>query len=441
MKILGLLNSPWMIDQGSLTEITREYVNHMQGEKVDFKAFMSERDKERPPYQVQGSTAIIPLKGIMTPGVSFFSFFFNGASTKNVQKNIQAALDNGEIDKIIIDVNSGGGSVEGAFELADFIAEAATQKEVIAFSDGTIASAAYLAVSGVSKIFITGKSNQIGSIGVISRVVEYSKMDEMAGLNVEEFVTGKFKNTGSSDKPITDDDREEIQSRVNAVYAPMVADIAKRRGLEPEKIVEMQARVFIGAEAIDNGLVDGVATIDELINNLSGVTETFNQKAIMDKAELKAKHPKLLEEIETDAYSRGVDAGAKDGQSLGAEAERKRIEGIREACFSGQEDLAAEMIADGKTTPGEAAIRFNAAEKQVRIAAGKQIDAGMPKPVASPEPKAKDPEPKTKVPKTPEQEFEASEELQAEFQDFETYKAYLDANEKGQVRVFQGRDE
>jgi signal peptide peptidase SppA len=441
MKILGLLNSPWMIDQGSLTEITREYVNHMQGEKLDFKALLSERDRNRPHYEVQGSTAIVALKGVMTPGNSFFSFFFDGTSTKNVQKNVQAALDDGEIDKIIIDVNSGGGSVEGAFELADFIAWAATQKEVIAFSDGTIASAAYLAVSGVSKIFITGKSNLVGSISVIARKLDFTKQNEMNGLNVEEFVTGRFKNVMSSDKNTTDEDREEIQLMADNIYQPMVADISERRGIDPQQIIDMQGRVFIGQESIEVGLVDGVSTLEELINNMSGVTETFNQKAIMDKAELKAKHPKLLEEIETDAYSRGVDAGAKDGQSLGAEAERKRIEGIREACFSGQEDLAAEMIADGKTTPGEAAIRFNAAEKQVRISAGKQIDAGMPEPVGSPEPKAKDPEPKKPEAKTPEQEFEASEELQAEFQDFETYKAYLDANKKGQVRVFQGRDE
>jgi len=47
----------------------------------------------------------------------------------------------------------------------------------------------------------------------------------------------------------------------------------------------------------------------------------------------------------------------------GASAERARIEGIRSAMFAGQDALAAQMIADGRTTPGEAALKFNADHK------------------------------------------------------------------------------
>jgi len=440
MKILGLLNSPWMIDQGSLTEITQEYINHMQGEKIDFKALMGDQSRMRPAFEVQGSTAIIPLKGVMTPGASFFSFFFDGTSTKNVQKNIQAALDSAEIDKIIIDVNSGGGSVEGAFELADFIEAAGKKKEIIAFSDGTIASAAYLAVSGVSKIYITGKSNQVGSISVIARRVDISKMNEMEGLQVTEFVTGVYKNVLSRDKPLSETDAIEIQSMVDKSYAPMIADIAARRGLDPQAIIDMQGRVFIGAESIEVGLVDGVATMDQLINNQAGVPNfNTNQQAIMDQNELKTKHPELFEAVSTDAYKRGADSVGADVQAQARAEERERIAGINAACFPGQEELAAEMIADGKTTPGEAAIRFNAAEKQTRQDAGKKIAAEMPKPVMQDEPQVKPKEEKPEA-KTPEQEFEASKELQAEFGDLETYKAYLTNLEAGNVRIFQGED-
>jgi signal peptide peptidase SppA len=371
--------------------------------------------------------------------MSFFTFFFDGTSTKNVQKNIQAAIDSAEIDKIIIDVNSGGGAVEGAFELADFIAEAATIKEVIAFSDGTIASAAYLAVSGASKIYITGKSNQVGSIGVIARRLDVSKMNEMEGLAVNEFVTGVFKNTLSRDKPLSETDAAEIQLMVDKNFEPMVADIAARRGLDPQQIIDMQGRIFIGAESIEVGLVDGVATLNELINNEAGAPIlNQNQRANMTKDELKANHPELFAELEAEAEAKTLNA------DLSAQAkveERERIQGINAACFPGQEALAAEMIADGKTSPGEAAIRFNAVEKQTRIDAGAKIAAGMPEPVAQPEPVVTDPKPAEPEAKTPEQEFEASKELQAEFQDFETYKAYLDATQAGHVRVFQGRDE
>jgi signal peptide peptidase SppA len=430
-----------MIDQGSLTEITQEYINHMQGEKIDFKALMPNMDRSRPAFEVQGNTAIIPLKGVMTPGASFFSFFFDGVSTKNVQKNIQAAIDSAEIDRIIIDVNSGGGSVEGAFELADFIEEAGQIKEIIAFSDGTIASAAYLAVSGASKIYITGKSNQVGSIGVIARRLDFSKMNEMDGLSVNEFVTGQYKNSLSSDKPLTESDSTEIQSMVDKNFVPMVADIAARRGLDPQQIIDMQGRIFIGAESIEVGLVDGVSTLNELINNEAGAPNlNLNQQAIMDQNELKAKHPELFEAISTDAYRRGADSVGADVEASARSKERERISGIQAAAFPGQEELAAEMIADGKTSPGEAAIRFNAAEKQARLDAGKKIAAEMPEPIMQDEPEVKPKEEKKPEAKTPDQEFEASKELQAEFGDLETYKAYLTNLEAGNVRIFQGED-
>ena len=150
----------------------------------------------------------------------------------------------------------------------------------------------------------------------------------------------------------------------------------------------------------------------------------------------------MLKAIATDAYRRGADSVGADVQAQARADERERISGIQAAAFPGQEALAAEMIADGKTSPGEAAIRFNAAEKKVRADSGAAIAAEMPAPVEQKEPEVvpvkKDEEPEAK---TPEQAFEASKDLQAEFGDLETYQAYLKNVDAGNVKVFQGRDE
>ncbi|MBU8901143.1 MAG: hypothetical protein KOO69_00240, partial [Victivallales bacterium] len=159
MKILGLLNSPWMTDQGTLTEITREYINHMKGEKIDFKALMATRNQEKPRFEIENGAAIIPIHGVLTPGMSFFSFFFDEASTKNIQKSIQTALDDSGIERIILDMDTPGGAVKGTFELADFIFEASKIKDITTFSAGTIASGGMILAAATNKIYITGKSN------------------------------------------------------------------------------------------------------------------------------------------------------------------------------------------------------------------------------------------------------------------------------------------
>jgi len=415
----------------------------MKGGKLDFKALLTEQNRGRPQFEVENGAAIISVKGVLTPGMSFFSFFFDEASTTNIQKNIQAALDDSEIERMILDMDTPGGAVKGTFELADFIFEAAKQKPIDTFSAGTIASGGMLIAAATNKIFITGKTNLVGSIGVIARKVDLTKMQEMEGLSIEEFVTGKFKNLLSSDRKTDDEEREEIQSMVDKQFIPMVADISSRRGLDPQEIIDMQGRVFIGQESIENGLVDGVSTLEELINNQTGVSlSNFKNQVTMDKVEFQAKHPELFKQLDKEAYERGEGVGEKSGATTGAEAERTRIDGISQACFPGQEELCATMIADGKTQPGEAAIRFNSAEKQTRVDAGKQTSTAMPAAVDSSEPKAKKVEEKkteaeTEA-KTPEQEFEASAELKAEFTDIDEYKAFLSANEGGQVNIFKG---
>lgn len=436
MKILGILNEPWMIDQNTLSEITAKYMSHLKGEKIDFKALMGDNQQRSPGFEKVGAIAIIKIHGILTPGISFFSFFFDEAGTKSIENNIKAALDDPEIEKILLDMDTPGGSVKGTFELADFIFEASKEKPIITWSGGTIASGGMLLAAATDEIYITGKTNQVGSIGVIARKYDFTKYEENEGLIVEEFVTGQYKNVGSPHKKTTDADRKEIQSQVDAIFTPMVNDISARRGLNPREIVDMQAKVFIGQQAIERGLVDGVSTIDALLSEMSGETSIFsnnpNQQVKMDLDELKTKHPELVEQIENSAIS-----GVSSQVTAAAKKERERIAGITEACFPGQEALRDELIADGKTTPGEAAMRFNAAEKQTRVMAGKEIDRSMPTPAVSAEPKAKNPDKKPE-PKTLKEKFEASKELQAAFyNDYDTYEAYMDANENGQVKILK----
>lgn len=66
----------------------------------------------------------------------------------------------------------------------------------------------------------------------------------------------------------------------------------------------------------------------------------------------------------------------------GAATERDRIAGVRAACLPGHEALIERFAADGRTTPGEAALAVNAAERQLREAAATARSTETPAPVA-----------------------------------------------------------
>ncbi len=123
-----------------------------------------------------------------------------------------------------------------------------------------------------------------------------------------------------------------------------------------------------------------------------------------------------------------------------AAAERKRILGIQAAMFPGQEELAAAMIADGRTTPAAAALRFNRAFKAAGIAAPNQLASleAMDKHTRVP---ANQRGSTGKAPPVAQNaegwkaEWAASKELQNEFDTAESYAGFKVGSAAGRIRI------
>lgn len=145
-------------------------------------------------------------------------------------------------------------------------------------------------------------------------------------------------------------------------------------------------------------------------------------------ADMEAAHPDLVTQIRTAARSEG------------AAAERERIAGIHAHAMPGMETLVAEMVADGKTTPDQAAGRILAAHK-ASLGAKAQGVADVEKHTGKvgAAPVATVIEPKPPQATTPEgwkAEWEASAALQAEFPTSADYVAIRKAEVANKVKVF-----
>jgi capsid assembly protease len=443
MKILEILNKPWMISREDLEQIAAIYKTHLQGEKIDFKALQpNPRDRGARAFEVIEGHAIIDVAGPLTPGASFFSFYFGGTSYKEIESQIRAALEATDVERIILNIDSPGGSVQGAFELAEFIEKARETKSIISFSDGTIASAAYAIASATDEILITGKTNQVGSVGVIARRYDDTKANELHGYEVEEFVSGRYKNISSPDKPLDDFDREAIQGQVDYLFSIFANEVSRLRAIEIETIQKWEARIFIGEQSIEAGLVDGVSTLAELTQTPFGTGAAAKQtiqKVKMEPKELtlealQKERPDLVDALHKASYAKGHEAGIADGRLVGGDEERQRIEAITKIAFPGQEALLEQLIADSAVTVGEAAIRFNEAERATREAAGAVIETEAAKPVETDEPGV---EVTPKVDESdPKAVWDADQDLQDEFGgEFERFEAFLKADAQGLVKI------
>lgn len=366
-SLVDIVNGPWAILPDRLIEIQGIYATHLRGEKInipDVEAKLGRKlDNRHETFLIKDGVAIIPVDGAIAKRMNLFSQISGGVSTQMLQRDIEIALNDPKVKAIILNVDSPGGTVDGTAEVADFIFQNRGQKPVVAFSDGMICSAAYWIASAADSIHITGHTNNIGSIGVVASHRDYSGYEKALGFKTTEITAGKYKRISSQYEPLSDVGRADIQEKVDTLYSVFVDAVAKNRSVALETVLSDMAdgRVFIGRQAIENGLVDGVSTLDDLIDMLAaGITPqkrtagsraeaaegepTMSEKNDSEKIETVTGQPDKSAQSETSAPQvvPGVDA---------ATVERERILAIAGACLGEEAAGKFSTIINAGLTP------------------------------------------------------------------------------------------
>jgi signal peptide peptidase SppA len=276
MRVLDILNSPWAILPDRLDEIIEIYGTHLRGEKIDIAAVevrMGKKlDNEREQYAVENGTAVIPVHGVIAKRANLFMEISGGTSTQLLAKDFQAALDDPDVHSIVLAIDSPGGTVDGTQEIADMVRDSRGKKPIVAHADGMMASAAYWIGSGADRIYIAGDTTAVGSIGVVARHVDYSEADKARGVKVTEITAGKYKRIASEHEPLSQDGRAYLQSHVDHLYSAFFDSAAKNRGwaATPESaLAKADGKIFLGKQAVNAGLVDGVSTLPALVSRLN----------------------------------------------------------------------------------------------------------------------------------------------------------------------------
>jgi signal peptide peptidase SppA len=399
MNILDVLYQPWAIAPDRLLEIQAIYAAHLRGESIDIESVEARigRQLQNQPqgYEVQDGAALIPLRGVMAPRMNLMSQVSGGTSTELFARDVKAALNDPAVKSIVLLVDSPGGAVGGTQAAAAAVMAARGVKPIAAYSDGTMASAAYWVGSAADRVFISSGVDQIGSIGVVASHVDVSQREQALGIKTTEIVAGKYKRVASQYGPLSESGRQSIQDQVDYLYSIFVGDVAAQRGVSTEKVMADMAdgRIFIGQQAVDAGLVDGVHSLVDVITELNDRAATAaGFSAILTPPSA----PMSFTEVAADWAAENPEAAAIL-RSEGASAETQRVNDVRAQLVPGHEALIEQFAADGQTTGDQAARAIVQAEREVRTAqaAARASDAVAPLPEA-PAPEgleAKTPEP------------------------------------------------
>ena len=279
LLIAEFLATPWALMPERLNAVTAVMARWSQNvaASADVRAGI---DADRTARQARrqssvsnsgGGIAVLPLYGIVTQRGNMVDDVSGPGSTSTQQftASLRQALADESVSQILIDIDSPGGSVYGVAELADEIINARAQKPVIAIANSLAASAAYWIGCAASEFYVT-PGGEVGSIGVWQAHQDYSRAMDEAGVKTTLISAGKFKLEGNPYTPLDEEAQAFMQSRVDDYYGAFTKAVARGRGVPIAQVREGmgQGRVLGADAALTHQMVDGVATLDNVINKM-----------------------------------------------------------------------------------------------------------------------------------------------------------------------------
>lgn len=299
-----LSRQPWLITtdamQGMVAQAAAFFDARIQLPGASCNALLS----------VSDGVATIDLHGPLMRQPDLISTLLFGATDMNeVTEAIQEAVQREDVQSILLDIDSPGGTVNGTPELAQTVADAAKLKPVYAFSAGQMCSAAYWIASQCDAIYST-PSARVGSIGVMLPFIDSTEKFRSEGLKVEVFAAGRFKGMATPGVPLSEEQRALIQSDIEEIAAEFKTAVLARRRKIPDSAMEGQS--FSARNAQRLNLAGMVRSRDEVISRLRSM-----QAARVDTRSQASTPMKTVEEQLSEALARiqtlEADAKAREG--------------------------------------------------------------------------------------------------------------------------------
>mgnify|MGYP003552133012 FL=1 len=261
--------------------------------------------------------AVIPIVGSMSHRSTGIEAMSGMTSYSTLQRQFEAAFNDPNVGSILMDIDSPGGSVAGAFDFRDYLMSKKGTKPVYALARDAMCSAAYLIGSTADKVYAT-QTARVGSIGVVAMHTDASGKMEKEGLKPTFISAGKFKTAGNPYEKLEGDKLKYLQDSVDESYDMFINAVADARGIDKKVIRDTEARVYGGKKAVEIGLADGIRTYESVIAEMSAPnfttqgTRMENELNIEDAkiADLTAANTKLQSDNEA-LRKQVLDAGFK----------------------------------------------------------------------------------------------------------------------------------
>lgn len=190
---------------------------------------------------------------------------------------IQNIRNDKDVKAVVLRVNSPGGSVLAAEKIKAQIDSLKNKVPVIASFGDYAASGGYWISANCDYIY-ADKTTLTGSIGVFSLIPDLkSTLNDKLHVNVTSVNSNSHADMYDMMRPLTKEEVDHMQNYVEHIYDRFTSIVAEGRGMSVSTADSLgQGRVWTGAQAADNGLVDAIGGIDAALIHAAMLTGNEN---------------------------------------------------------------------------------------------------------------------------------------------------------------------
>ena len=275
-------------DLAYVDQVRDELRKRMNGKKVKFVSpevlaaqaeDTGDDDNQVAVYYASGNIVDVAGSGVLMGGG-------NEIIGSQVVEDLDKLANDKDVKAVVLRINSGGGSAYASEQMWRAVQLLKKKKPVVVSMGGMAASGGYYMSCGANYI-VAEPTTLTGSIGIFGLIPDFSGLvKDKLGLRFDVVKTNKASDFGTLSRPFDAAESAALQAHVNRGYALFLKRVADGRTaaghkMTPEAVDHIaQGRVWTGNQALKNGLVDKIGTLNDAILKAGQLAKAQNPAVV-----------------------------------------------------------------------------------------------------------------------------------------------------------------
>jgi protease IV len=262
-------------------EAILQYVGRYQ------RAHLLTQRARRLPKPRERLVAVIYASGPIRQGRSSRGPVGGAMGSDTVAAALRSATSDERVRAVLLRVDSPGGSAVASDVIWREVVRTRAAGKPVVVSMGDVAASGGYYISMAADVIVAQPGTITGSIGVITGKPVFEEALGRAGITTDSVAEGARATMFAPTHPFTEDEWERINAWLDAIYRDFTEKAAAGRRMPVARMHELaRGRVWTGADAVTNGLVDDVG-------GLSAAAEIARRRAGLPASAPVRVYPKL----------------------------------------------------------------------------------------------------------------------------------------------------